>query len=248
MALRGTPPALRASIGPAGCWKGRFGGTALGSTGVYWGAGPRDAFTGEAGQWGTGSDRAAAQRHRAGHGAMGCKEGARSSAPQWRSPPPPPHPPEHHGTKLQLSAHALYTGFIGSRKGQDMGWAAVTEGYPRALGTPPHIPPGPLPATRISRGAGNRLILLYLRVCFYRNTMFMHRLFTVQPSLAYYYGVGTTGGGGKGGSEWFWDDTAAPGAAAQPTLGRGERGGCTEPPLQLNAGCSPSTALPPPGH
>lgn len=127
---------------------------------------------------------------------MGCKEGARSSAPQWRSPPPAPHPPEHHGTKLQLSAHALYTGFIGSRKGQDMGWAAVTEGYPRALGTPPHIPPGPLPATRISRGAGNRLILLYLRVCFYRNTMFMHRLFTVQPSLAYYYGVGTTGGGG----------------------------------------------------
>lgn len=108
----------------------------MGSTGVYWGAGPRDAFTGEAGQWGTGSDRAAAQRHRAGHGEMGCKEGARSSAPQWRSPPPPPHPPEHHGTKLQLSAHALYTGFIGSRKGQDMGWAAVTEGYPRALGTP----------------------------------------------------------------------------------------------------------------
>lgn len=197
----------------------------MGSTGVYWGAGPRDAFTGEAGQWGTGSDRAAAQRHRAGHGAMGCKEGARSSAPQWRSPPPAPHPPEHHGTKLQLSAHALYTGFIGSRKGQDMGWAAVTEGYPRALGTPPHIPPGPLPATRISRGAGNRLILLYLRVCFYRNTMFMHRLFTVQPSLAYYYGVGTTGGGGKGGIRMVLGRHSSTRGCSTAHIGTGRAGG-----------------------
>lgn len=182
---------------------------------IHWGAG----------QWGTGSDRAAAQRHRAGHGAMGCKEGARSSAPQWRSPPPAPHPPEHHGTKLQLSAHALYTGFIGSRKGQDMGWAAVTEGYPRALGTPPHIPPGPLPATRISRGAGNRLILLYLRVCFYRNTMFMHRLFTVQPSLAYYYGVGTTGGGGKGGIRMVLGRHSSTRGCSTAHIGTGRAGG-----------------------
>lgn len=91
MALRGTPPALRASIGPAGCWKGRFGGTALGSTGVYWGAGPRDAFTGEAGQWGTGSDRAAAQWH--GTEQWGAKKGHGALHPNGEAHPPHPTPP-----------------------------------------------------------------------------------------------------------------------------------------------------------
>ena len=93
MALRGTPPALRASIGPAGCWKGRFGGTALGSTGVYWGAGPRDAFTGEQGN---GAQAAIGLRHSGtGQGTeqWGAKKGHGALHPNGGAHPPHPTPP-----------------------------------------------------------------------------------------------------------------------------------------------------------
>lgn len=82
----------------------------------------------------------------------------------------------------------------------------------------------------------------FMSVRFYRNTTFMHRLFTVQPSLAYHHGVRRIWGGG---SERVWDNTAAPGAAARPASGRGGR---VESTPRLSAGCSPSAALLTPGH
>lgn len=172
------------------------------------------------------------------HTAMGAERGAQSPAPQRRSPlPNPPPNPSAQGT-TRSSHHTLRTPGLLSRKSQGAGWAAVSEGRPED-------PPPSHPDLLELRGlvaVQDVASFSFMSVRFYRNTTFMHRLFTVQPSLAYHHGVRRIWGGG---SERVWDNTAAPGAAARPASGRGGR---VESTPRLSAGCSPSAALLTPGH